>query len=160
MSRRYTGCELKYEPETGKFYRVLKSGEIEDAPGYKNENGYLVIRHQGRQMLAHRRAFLLMTGECPAIIDHINRDPSDNRWTNLREATPQLNTHNQVARNETGFKGVFTYKGVRGTVYRASIAYEGKPLNLGTYKTPAKAAHAYDAAARLIYGDNAVTNFA
>jgi hypothetical protein len=160
VSRRYTGCELRYVPETGDFYRVLTSGEIEPAPGYKNKHGYLVIRHEGKQMLAHRRAFYLMTGQCPKIIDHINRDPSDNRWVNLREATPTLNTHNQAARNSTGFKGVFRREGVRGDRYYASISFEKRPVTLGVYADPQTAARAYDAAARLIYGPQAVTNFA
>jgi hypothetical protein len=139
---------------------VLRSGEIEAAPGYRNEKGYLLIRHEGHQMLAHRRAFYLMTGECPAIIDHINRDPSDNRWSNLRAVTAQLNVHNQAARNSTGLKGVLAYNGKRGTTYRASVSIDGRCTSLGTYRTPEEAARVYDVAARLLYGDNAIVNFA
>jgi hypothetical protein len=160
VGRRYTGCELRYVPETGEFYRVLKSGEIEPAPGYRNKRGYLVIRHEGKIMLAHRRAFYLMTGQCPKIIDHINRDPSDNRWANLREATPALNGHNRLASNATGLKGVWCRKGINGDRYYAQITFEKRTTNLGVYADPQTAARAYDAAARLIYGPQAVTNFA
>lgn len=158
MSRRYTDCEVCYEPLMGEFYRVLRTGEIEPATGSKDAKGYVRIRYAGKQVLAHRLAFFLMTDRWPKIVDHIDRDPSNNRWDNLREATPTLSSHNRGAFNDTGFKGVFRRKGVKGDRYYASISFEKRPVTLGVYADPQTAARAYDAAARLIYGPQAVTN--
>ena len=53
--------------------------------------------------------FLWVTGEWPeAEIDHKNRDKSDNRWANLREARRPENIANSVVRADSkiGLKGV------------------------------------------------------
>lgn len=57
----------------------------------------------------HKLAIYIHTGEYPDLVDHINRDPSDNRLTNLRKATQQQNMVNSKIRkdNKTGVKGVF-----------------------------------------------------
>lgn len=58
---------------------------------------------------AHRLAFLYMEGSFPrSDVDHINREPSDNRWANLRRATRSENNRNtRLYRNNTsGMRGV------------------------------------------------------
>jgi hypothetical protein len=44
--------------------------------------------------------------------------------------------------------------------YRAQIRSDGSLLNLGMYSTPEAAAHAYDQAARVLFGEFAAVNFA
>jgi hypothetical protein len=59
---------------------------------------------------AHRVIWLLMTGKWPDHqIDHEDRDASNNRWKNLREATPLQNANNRsLHRNNTsGTTGVY-----------------------------------------------------
>jgi hypothetical protein len=59
--------------------------------------------------LGHRLAWLYMVGVWPDDeIDHWNRDPSDNRFTNLRDATHAKNGFNSGKRsnNSSGRKGV------------------------------------------------------
>lgn len=47
-------------------------------------------------------AWLLGTGAWPKhYIDHINGDPADNRLTNLRDVTHQVNMRNQKMRSST-----------------------------------------------------------
>lgn len=47
---------------------------------------YLHILINSKKYPVHRIIFKWMTGRDPnGVIDHINRDPSDNRWHNLRE---------------------------------------------------------------------------
>lgn len=50
-----------------------------------------------------------MTGEDPGdlFVDHINRDPSDNRWANLRLATRSQNGANSVRREKPHGRGVY-----------------------------------------------------
>jgi hypothetical protein len=67
-------------------------------------------------------------------IDHINRNPADNRVENLRLATKQQQMFNRNA------KGYFL---TRSGKYEASICVDGKSIYLGTYKNPEEAHQAY-----------------
>lgn len=91
--------------------------------------------------------------------DHANRNPLDNRRSNLRLATPSQNGSNRASPpNRTGFRGVS--KVSRGLKFRAYIgAHDGRQTHLGCYWTAEEAARAYDAAAILEYGDFAQLNF-
>lgn len=68
------------------------------------------------------------------VIDHINRNPLDNRMCNLRYATQCVNTINQSlsSRNTTGVRGVA--KAEKGR-YRASITVKHQTIQLGRYET-------------------------
>lgn len=95
---------VSYNPDTGLFTR-LKDGKVW-GPG---RDGRVVIGAGGEMFLAHRLAWFYVTGSWPKEqIDHINRDRSDNRWSNLREATQLENQQNKVAysSNTSGHKGI------------------------------------------------------
>ena len=68
--------------------------------GY-NCNGYRRCMQQcrvlgKRNFMVHRIVWLLNTGEWPKnTIDHINRDPLDNRFENLRDCTQAENNLNK-----------------------------------------------------------------
>lgn len=89
-------------------------------------------------------------------IDHINRNGLDNRKANLRVATKSQNCMNRVRLNSTGFRGV---RRQSSGGYQAMIRVGGKSFALGTYRTAAVAAQAYDDAARKHHGEFAVLNF-
>lgn len=115
---------LSYEAETGQFIRLqatLRSpaGSIAGTP---HGEGYSVIRVNGRLYLAHRLAWLWMTGEWPTEIDHRDRNRSNNRWANLREVTRTQNNYNAGRRsdNTSGFRGVYRNRG-RGKPWRARV---------------------------------------
>jgi len=93
------------------------------------------------------------------VVDHINGNGLDNRKCNLRMCTVMENSRNQRlgARNTSGFKGVHFHKG--GQKWQAYIKHHGKRYHLGMYNTPEEAARAYDEAARLLFGEFALTNF-
>lgn len=91
-----------------------------------------------------------MTGVWPTQVDHKNRDRSDNRWDNLREATVSQNSGNSVRPSAQGLpKGVRPNKGG----FQAKIWGTGKWKCLGTYPTPELASEAYKQAAIEKYGD-------
>lgn len=101
---------LHYDPETGVFTRLIskargKAGRVAGSLS----NGYVRVPLDRKVYKAHRLAWLYMTGEWPAgIIDHVDRNRSNNRWSNLREVTAAGNAQNASLRkdNKSGVKGV------------------------------------------------------
>ena len=81
---------LNYDPATGVFTWLVSRGRVKasSVAGHVHSRGYIVIMVDGRRHLAHRLAFVYMTGTFPDDqVDHINEIKADNRWINLREAT-------------------------------------------------------------------------
>lgn len=84
-------------------------------------------------------------------VDHINRDPSDNRACNLRWVTNSQNCANARTRNPYGLKGI--QKHARCNKYQAHIAINGQTKYIGLYNTPEEAHAAYMAKAIELHGD-------
>jgi HNH endonuclease len=97
---------LDYDPNSGIFrWRVcrgpVKTGDIADNV---DSHGYVRIEINGRSYKARRLAFLIMRGRWPADeIDHINRNPVDNRWCNLREASHAEGMRNRSLQKNNKF---------------------------------------------------------
>lgn len=89
---------LTYNPDTGDF--VWKNGRpAGSTKNIKRPNrtpiSYIIVGVRGRNYRAHRLAWLYMTGEFPAtFLDHKDGDGLNNRWGNLRLATPRQNGYN------------------------------------------------------------------
>lgn len=130
---------LSYCPDTGEFRR-LRPTQGRQKVGTLHLSGYVYIRVLGRRYLAHRLAFLFMTGAMPAMVDHINGERADNRWANLRAATPTLNSENRNRpQGRNSLIGTYWYK--RKGKWAASVKVAGKSMHLGYFDT-AEAAHA------------------
>lgn len=148
---------LHFDPETGVFTRRVRTARrthVGDIAGCDNGHGYIFFMVDGRAFLAHRLAWLYMTGEWPkADIDHVNCDRADNRFCNLREATRSQNrTNARMRRADTsGFKGVSWSE--HAGKYRASIKIRSKSKNLGYFATPQRAFLEYCFAAWRHFGD-------
>lgn len=153
---------LFYDPRTGLWARrktigrhgCFKAGE---PVGYRNPSGYLSIRIDGKLYLAHRLAFLYMTGQWPnGQVDHRNLCPDDNSWINLRTATHGQNVQNSSLRknNTSGKKGAHIIKGKYqlSRPYRARITINKKEVHLGYFATPKEAHAAYMKAAKQYFG--------
>ena len=95
---------------------------------------------------------------CPGdgMVDHVNRDPLDNRACNLRLATAAANCQNRASKvgSNSGYLGVRRNK----TRWSASLSFNREMIFVGNYGTPEEAAHAYDAKALELY-DRPSTNF-
>lgn len=136
-----TQKELKaavhYNPETGVFtWKICRSDRMKagDIAGCLNNRGYLRICIDGKVYLAHRLAWLYMTGEWPkGQIDHIKHVRHDNRWVNLREATHQENQKNQTRRkdNTSGVCGVVWHK--PSGKWQSQISVNDKSMYLGIF---------------------------
>lgn len=147
--------QLSYDPETGVFTWAIRKTRVSigKIAGKQKKRGYREIRVNLISYQAHRLAWLYVHGEWPKnLIDHINRDPSDNRIENLREATFSQNLRNVGVRSNssTGVKGVSVHS-LSGK-YRACIRIDGKKIHLGIFPTVAEAGEAYRKAAEEAHG--------
>lgn len=148
---------LHYSPEYGIFTWIAcknRSDLVGKITGCPNDEGYLIITVRRRSYLAHRLAWLYMTGKFPAKdIDHKDGRPSNNKFSNLREATKSVNLQNQrrpQINNRSGFLGVYK----EGKSYIAKIMYNKKIHYLGAHKTPELAHQAYLTAKRRFHKGN------
>lgn len=137
---------LDYSPETG----VLTRKDSGRAAGGVGTDGYRTISLENRRYRAARVIWLLMTGDWPeGDVDHINCDPLDDRWDNLRIASRAQNLANTRARS--GLKGAswVTAKGK----WKAQIRIGGKNCHIGYFGTEQEANAAYRAAAVKAHGE-------
>lgn len=117
---------------------------------------FIAIKEKGKQYnyKAHRMILGLPEGNTQ-IVDHVNRNPLDNRRANLRICTRSQNCMNRKSTPRSGFKGVVQ----NGSGWAAHIKMNRKVHHLGTYRTKEEAARAYDSAAKRMFGEFAVLNF-
>jgi hypothetical protein len=152
----YIKSELRYEPETGHLFWINSRPGVAAGKraGTKTPEGYNQLSVARRSLRAARIAFVLMTGRWPdGEIDHINGDRADDQWSNLRDVPTQVNLRNRrrPANNSSGAIGVYKSK----NRWRATIADNGKLVNIGTFATVEEAAAARArAAVRLGYHEN------
>ena len=70
-----------------------------------------------------------------SLVDHIDRDPTNNHINNLRFVTKKENEYNKGIRkdNTSGFRGVVYNE--RADKYQAEIRIYGKKKHLGYFKS-------------------------
>lgn len=127
-----------------------------DRAGTRRKDGRNVIRLDGRIYLGYRVAWLMETGEWPdGEIDHINGDPTDDSFANLRVVSRRLNQQNirraQANKTSCGYLGVYANQRNATSPWRACITLDGKHKQIGVYRTPEEAHAAYVNAKRLIH---------
>lgn len=152
---------MHYNPATGIFTSLysghgMTKGRKLGRVNYNSRTGksYLHIAIFSKNYLAHRLAWLYMTGEWPDhTIDHIDGDGLNNRWDNLREATQSQNSWNRKrqSNNTTGYKGVSFDR--RSGSYRASICIEGRKITRQNFPTAEEAYREYLRMAREYFGE-------
>jgi hypothetical protein len=145
---------LHYDETIGRFLWIIprKGTEKDSFAGNERPDKYRRIIINGRAYYEHRLAWLYVHGEFPKYcIDHINRNPSDNRICNLRLATQKQNLENQSMnrKNTSGFTGVSWTKSRNR--YRATITHNKKQYHLGFFLNAEDASKAYKKAAKEIF---------
>lgn len=146
-----------YDPITGEFrWRVKWCRKVHagDLTGCLAKTGYLVIRIDGELHLAHRLAWLYMTGRWPAgQVDHRDLKRTNNAWSNLREATHGQNVQNSGVRknNIHGVKGISLDR--RSNRWVARVMVDRKMHWIGSDADPVVAKSMYDEAISRLHGE-------
>lgn len=123
--------------------------------GSPDRHGHLHIRLGGKRYAAHRLIWLYVTGEWPPLdIDHQDRNPASNRWSNLRLATKSQNLHNMSQRKKKRngtLKGAYYNK--KSDRWYSMIMVRRKNIYLGYFRTEEAAHAAYTQAATKYCGE-------
>lgn len=101
-----------YDPSSPSCLRnkvSRRSARQDMVQGSLGNRGYWQVRLLGERFVQHRIMWELHFGPIPegSVIDHIDRDKSNNRIENLRCTTQSSNMTNQPQRNKSGHKGVY-----------------------------------------------------
>jgi hypothetical protein len=133
---------LTYDPETGHFHwkprpergRTWNLRYAGKRAAGRIGNGYLVVRIGETPYYLHRLAFVMMGQPEPQTVDHLNADPTDNRWCNLRSCSQAENSRNLSlrARNKSGCPGVYRKPTGR---FQAEIRVDNRKIHLGVFDT-------------------------
>lgn len=156
---------LAYDPGTGVFlWRNLPGNDLKhrqwnaknsgQVAGSVSKRGYVNIGINGVVYQAHRLAWLYVYGEWPrGSVDHIDRNPSNNRIQNLRGANCRENSRNRRTprHSKSGVKGVHWNKKLKR--WRAGIRVDGKMIHLGHFNEIEDAEAAYTRATYEYFGE-------
>jgi hypothetical protein len=152
---------LKYELPCGKTLLFDAADEqLVLAHKWHMVNGYVQTetgsRKAGNRKM-HRLHRMILQAQNGELVDHINRNPLDNRRSNLRIANKSQNGMNRgmQANNTSGFKGVSkNYKNNKWTgKWVANICKNGQRRYLGLFPTAELAYAAYVKAATELHGE-------
>lgn len=137
-----------YNPTTGDLF-WLESG---NKAGSLHYSGYVSVQVNKQRYQAHRIIWALCYGSIPQnmMIDHIDRNRSNNRLDNLRLADDSENQYNRTANKGREVKGVYRHN----RLWKAEITADGKRKYLGLFKTPEAAYEAYKKAAKELHGNH------
>lgn len=105
----------------------------------KGKKKYPTVYFNGKYTSLHRLIYFHHTGVWPRVVDHIDRDPFNNRIENLRAGNYQLNSLNHKKVIEA--KGWWLCK--KTGKYVATININSKNSVIGYFKTPEEASEVY-----------------
>jgi hypothetical protein len=130
---------LQYDPDLGTFtWKCPRPGVLPGwVAGTITTAGYRQIEIDFKLFRGGRLAWLYITGLFPPVgmlVDHANGNRADDRWYNLRLATPQENVRNRglCSRNRSGKVGVCV--GRKPGTWEATITINNRTRLLGRFE--------------------------
>jgi HNH endonuclease len=144
----YLDGRLIYKNKVPRSSKVALGEEV----GNRRPDGYIKVNFKRKQYYAHRIIYLMHHGFYPDEVDHIDRNPRNNKIENLRSATRSENAANRGVgkSNKSGFLGVFW--NTQSAKWNAKIKINGKDKHLGFYDLLEDAASAYETASKRYHG--------
>jgi hypothetical protein len=150
---------LSYDPETGIFTWRIRRGKC--AAGSKAGSFAVALERNtvmldGRNYCCGRLAWLYTHGVWPTSeVNRRDRNPANDRLSNLREATRTLTNANQRKNPRCKYRGAYPHR----ESWQAKIKADYKTTYLGKFPSAEAAARAYDIAAAHAFGEFAQLNF-
>ena len=149
---------VRYDAESGEVIRLSTGRPV--GVSIKKRGGHrtfvLRINRSPTYVYVHRAVWALVHGTWPKYqIDHIDRDPSNNRIENLRDVPGGVNQQNREPIGAVPYLGVRMLRGK----YEARIKKDRQVIQVGTFPTAKAAAKARDRMAVILFGENATLNF-
>lgn len=129
-----------FKTETGsKIFNTKYSGKVAGHISTHALAGYVHVGINGKLYTAHRVIYMMVVGNWPKEIDHINGDRADNRWCNIREVDRLTNNKNikRRADNKSGVTGVYWFD--KTNRWMCYIDHEGSRIHLGYFKSKEEA---------------------
>ena len=122
---------LHYDSETGKLTHKTNRGKavVGEEAGSVKPDKRIYIEINKEKYLAHRIIWKMHTGDDPRdmTVDHMDRDPSNNKINNLRLANRREQSENR------NMKGIYQCK--RTHKWRGQITVKGKAIT-STHECP------------------------
>lgn len=122
-------------------------GKPAGVPHYQKSYIIIGFRKDGARhhLMGHRIIWMLHNGEWPSqVIDHINRDPRDNRIENLRNVPADVNSRNNGNPNGSGLLGAYRMpRPGRHKQFVGHITRDGVTNYLGIFSTAEEAHQAH-----------------
>lgn len=110
------------------------------AGGVGKYHGYRYVTVCQKLLKEHRVIYALHFGQHPeGLIDHIDRDKTNNKIENLRIVSDAINSRNtrKYSNNTSGYTGVYFHKAKRH--WRARVRHDGKLIHIGSFPTAEQA---------------------
>lgn len=119
-----------FDYKNGVLFRK-RNGKV---AGSKDTKGYLISSVDGKRQKNHRIIFMMHYEYLPRIIDHIDRNPANNKIENLRDVNYAQNSLNSgiSIRNTSGFKNVDWLASKKR--WRVYLKLNGKRTLFGYFK--------------------------
>lgn len=121
-----------WSPSGAKCFNTQRSGKVAGFNKPIKNRDYVrkeMKLPDGKNYICHRVIWAWMTGEWPTcLVDHIDQDPTNNRWDNLREVDYHGNQQNVRLRsdNAAGYVGVYWNK--RTACWVSQTTFKGEKL--------------------------------